>query len=429
MQALILAAGRGSRLGDYNGGTPKCLLEIGRRALIDHQLEAFAEAGLAPVGVVVGYCADEVKEHVGIRAEYIHNPRWEATNSIYSFWLARDWIKGPVVIVNCDVLFHPDILARLLATHGDAVAYDSSSGKGLEHMKVKAVDGRVLDMSKTLPAEEASGENVGMLVLTAETARALFDKAGELIRDGGETGWLSSAVREVAKQRAMFAVDIAGLPWGEIDSAYDLDHVRRESWPAIRRTTGKAKRRGRVLRAAALTAVIALAAGLGMYVRSTSRPADRSWEEVELVGAPGIALELPDRTQRWWLLEGGAESRAELRGPGPVRIESRLILPPGAKQRVPYVLRVKLDHKLVDLFKKDTLPDAEAPHAEWLLGRRKRVELNLPAGAHEIAVSVVGAEPGARCLLRVRQPELDQESEPEPESDDDEDRIDLAKQL
>ena len=85
MQALILAAGRGSRLGGHTADVPKCLLEVGRRPLIEHQLGTLADAGVGPVGMVLGYCADEIKGVVGIRAEYILNPRWNTTNSLYSF--------------------------------------------------------------------------------------------------------------------------------------------------------------------------------------------------------------------------------------------------------------------------------------------------------------------------------------------------------
>jgi choline kinase len=428
MRGLILAAGRGSRLGGYADGTPKCLLEIGRRRLIEHQLEALADAGVAPVAMVIGYGADEVREAVGIRAEYIHNRRWELTNSVYSYHLAREWITGPLVLLNCDVLFHPEILSRVLAVKSDALAYDSRSGGAPEQMKVAVKDGRVVDMAKDLPPGAWSGENLGVLCLSAETAQALAERAGQVIAEGGENTWLSSALRQVAKERPIQAIDVAGLPWGEIDSAYDLEHVRKRVWPAILGSTGKAKRRGRALRAVALAAAIALAAAAAAYVRSAGDLGYDAWEDAELEGAPGLALKLPNRTQRWWLLEGGAEAAVALKGPGPVRIESRLLLPDGPRS-VPYVLRVKLDGKLVDLFKKDALPDPGAPHAQWRLGKRKRVELNLPAGAHKLAVAVLGAEAEMRCLLRVRQPDLDQEPEPDGDEEEQEDRVDLAKQF
>ena len=94
MQAVILAAGMGSRLKAVTGGMAKALLEVGGRPLILHQLEALADHGVGPVLVIVGYQADEVKDAVGDRAETLVNDRFEETNSLYSLWLARHWIKG-----------------------------------------------------------------------------------------------------------------------------------------------------------------------------------------------------------------------------------------------------------------------------------------------------------------------------------------------
>ena len=58
IQAVILAAGRGSRLGSSGDEVPKCLLEVGRRRLIEHQLDSLADAGVGPVHIVVGYGAE-----------------------------------------------------------------------------------------------------------------------------------------------------------------------------------------------------------------------------------------------------------------------------------------------------------------------------------------------------------------------------------
>jgi choline kinase len=411
MQGLILAAGRGSRLGGHSPDTPKCLLEVGRRPLIEHQLAACAEAGIAPVAMVLGYCADEVREVVGIRAEYVHNPRWATTNSIYSFWAARDWIKGPVVVMNCDILFEPAVLARLLAAGGDALVYDSSSGHGLEHMKVKAEDGRLVDMSKELPAAESSGENLGILSFTAETARAVIERAGQIIASGGHCSWLAAAVRDVAEQRPIRVVDVAGLAWGEIDSMWDLELARKSVWPAVERSTQHPKRRRfwqAIPRWAALP-FVPLVFGTGFGIWQSARPsrtAPVSWDTVGMRGAPSVEVELPDRTQSWWVLEQGSSVRAHVHGPGPVRLDSRVVLHDGVA-KVPYVLRVEVDGKLHDLHKKDGVPDPGARFQGAPVARRKDVTIDLSPGPHTISIQLAGAVQGDRCLVRARAPETE----------------------
>ena len=82
MQAVILAAGFGSRLKSVTGGKAKPLIDIGGRPLILHQLEALADHGVGPVLVIVGHQADEVQAVIGDRAETLRNDRYAETNSL-----------------------------------------------------------------------------------------------------------------------------------------------------------------------------------------------------------------------------------------------------------------------------------------------------------------------------------------------------------
>jgi choline kinase len=244
MQALILAAGRGSRLAE---STPKCLVEVGGRPLLSHQLEAAKAAGARRVTVVTGHGHELVRRVAGEAAEIVHNARYAETNSLYSFWLARRRVRGDVLVMNCDVLF-PHYVLRGLLHRGSALAFDSRSGESREHMKVSVEDGRLLAMSKELGSEETDGENLGLIHLTEEVARAAFDTAGQLISRGHEQDWLGSAINVVARRHPIACVDVAGLPWVEIDYPHDLVEARREVWPAIAR---QRSRLGLQLRASA----------------------------------------------------------------------------------------------------------------------------------------------------------------------------------
>src|SRR3954466_6573988 len=124
MQAVILAGGTGSRLKAVTGGKAKALVEVGGRPLILHQLEALADHGIGPVLVIVGYQAAELRKVIGERAETLENERYAETNSLYSLWLARQWIKGPFVLLNCDLFFDPEILAQVIEEAGNVLAYD-----------------------------------------------------------------------------------------------------------------------------------------------------------------------------------------------------------------------------------------------------------------------------------------------------------------
>ena len=404
MQALILAAGRGSRLGNKSEEAPKCLLEVGRRPIIEHQLEALAEAGVGPVGMVLGYSADEIKEVVGIRAEYIMNSRWGQTNSLYSFSLASDWVKGPLLILNSDIVFHPEVLDRLLKVQGDAFAYDSSSGHGREHMKVhldRGKRGRLVKMSKTLSADEVSGENVGILSLTKDTVDALFEKARKLIEDGGGKNWLGSAVCEIAAERSIQGVDVSDLPWGEIDFSYDLDRVRREVWPAIRKNRKQSRRR-RLARTLAAVVIVFLC-GHTLF-RLQAPPLESAWDGVDIESIERVAIYSGEQAKRWSLLSENSNAEMHVRGPTRVRIDSRLVRGASDETESPYVLEIMLDGKRIDWFKQNAAVSNSWKHPQWVVSKKHRITLDVPEGHSIIRIRLVASDSG-RCLIRVHQEE------------------------
>jgi choline kinase len=398
MQALILAAGRGSRLGGTSYAQPKCLLEIGRRRLIEHQLDALAEAGVGPVHMVLGYAADEIREIVGGRAEYVINPRWDITNSLYSFWMAREVIAGDVMVLNSDVLFGPEILCRLLDAPGDAFAFDSASGRGREQMKVRIANGRLIEMSKDLVADESCGENVGILKLTAATAARLAERAGALIEAGRTEDWLGTAVNAVAREGELLAVDVAGLPWVEIDFPVDLARARKEVWPALQRGRGRLRRWGRPVLIGSLP-LLALAAVLVLPPLLSGEQHGLDWETVPLDREP-VRLAVGDSVQTWWLVDGSQDLEVGVAGPAGLRVETRLLAPLGEEE--PYVIEVALDGRRVDWYKLTAKRSDKARYEGRAVGSRERVKLDVPAGAQRLTVRIVAPDESV-CLVRVRQ--------------------------
>jgi L-glutamine-phosphate cytidylyltransferase len=230
MDAVILAAGRGSRL---NEGRPKCLVEIGGRPLIHHQLDALRSAGIERVTVVVGYQGGDVCHALPDGTRVVFNDRYAETNSLYSFMLARPDVGDDVLVLNADVLFHPVIPRVLVGWNGSVLAYDSSSGDDAEHMKVEIRGGALTAMSKELPADRTAGENVGMIRLSGDLAAATFDAGAAILAAGHERDWLASAVDIAAVGHRLHCLDVRGLPWTEIDFPEDLEHARSKVLPAI----------------------------------------------------------------------------------------------------------------------------------------------------------------------------------------------------
>jgi choline kinase len=245
MKGVILAAGAGTR---FNGALhPKCLALFDERTLISFQLSALRSCGVTDITVVVGFASDTVRLACGPHVRFVENTRFQETNSLYSLWLARPVLHEGFVVMNCDVLFHPALLADLLTSRHDnalLVSYPDldEAGWGDEEMKVQVRRGRVVDIDKGLSSRDADGENVGIAKFSAGGASRLISMMDELVAADHLRAWAPRAFKAFARHNALYAIGTRGLPWTEIDTPEDYRHARECVYPAIRQSMDRPRR-------------------------------------------------------------------------------------------------------------------------------------------------------------------------------------------
>lgn len=121
MQAIILAAGMGRRLGELTKDNTKCMLEVNGIRLIDRTLESLSQLQLNRVVIVVGYNGAKVKQYLGnsykgMEIVYVDNPVYDKTNNIYSLFLARDYmVAEDTILLESDLIFEHGVIDKLLA--------------------------------------------------------------------------------------------------------------------------------------------------------------------------------------------------------------------------------------------------------------------------------------------------------------------------
>ncbi len=232
--AVILAAGKSRRLGSLTESMPKCLLPLGDKTIMEHQIENLRSNGIEHITIVTGFCDAMIRERFGDGYTYIENEVYDRTNSIYSLWLALKEIKGGVIVLNSDVVFHPEILGNLLASpHPDALAICFQNGMADEEMKVKVQDEKIIDISKQMDPADADGENLGVVKFSANGVKVLFDKVDELVGQGTVNAWAPLAFQEICADHPLYAVATGGLPWIEIDFPEDYEAARDAVYPKI----------------------------------------------------------------------------------------------------------------------------------------------------------------------------------------------------
>lgn len=229
-RAVLLAAGRGTRLAPLTLGTPKCLVTIGGRALIDLQLEALAAVGIHDITIVAGFMAKAVISHVGARARVVVNHDYVSTGSIVSLALAAPHLRGHAFLLqNADTLYPTDLLRRFVTAPRENACLVHAPGiyrPGEYHVQV--AQGRIVSYDRDLPPEHAVGESAQLLRVGAAASAPFLDRLDDLVSTRGPAGFPNQAYDVLMQSGGLWPVFTAGLPWWEIDSADDLERCTRE---------------------------------------------------------------------------------------------------------------------------------------------------------------------------------------------------------
>lgn len=233
MKAIILAAGRGSRMKDLTEERPKCLVELRGKSLLDWQLEALRVAGVKEIAIVTGY-----KRELLAKGELVefHNARWADTNMVSSLACADQWLKSePCIVSYSDIFYGPAAVQSLIANSGClAVTYDPNWLKlwekrfgdpllDAETFRLQA-DGTLSEIGKKPQSiSEVQGQYMGLLRITpkgwAEIVRIRSNLLAQQCDKMHMTGTLQQVIE--AGRIHVFAVPYIG-EWGEVDSPSDL---------------------------------------------------------------------------------------------------------------------------------------------------------------------------------------------------------------
>ena len=244
VHVVVLAAGRGSRLGALGSDTPKWLLSVGDRTLADRHLEGIARAdgAVASVRVVTGHAADAIAGELARRPEpvgLVPNPEFAELNNWWSLLRALRELPedGPVAVINADLLADPAHVAAFLAeaATGDAdglLAVDLEKVLTDESMKVELGPGGTLTRIGKVGIDAPVGEYVGMLMARGPALRAVRSHLERFVGvPEAANEWYEGAVGRSATEG--IAWHVWPMPtggWVEIDD--DADYETAEALAA-----------------------------------------------------------------------------------------------------------------------------------------------------------------------------------------------------
>lgn len=227
MTAVLLAAGISSRLRPLTDASPKSLLPVGGKPLLQRTLEILQRAGIQRCIIVTGYLHEMLETFVqslplNLEITFVHNPLFSSTNNNYSLWLSHSALGGnAILLLDADILFDPQILARLLKSpHADVLVMSRSNKLGHEEIKLELDShGRIIRIGKEVNLQKAVGESLGIEKFSAATAEKLFETLGRR-KDRNE--FYEASFQEIIDAGAeIYTVESGGFPCMEIDTPED----------------------------------------------------------------------------------------------------------------------------------------------------------------------------------------------------------------
>lgn len=239
MKAIILAAGMASRLRPLTENTPKCLLKVGEKCLLQRSIDALASNGIRDFVIVTGYLHEMIETFVAeqygdnINVKFIHNDVFDSTNNIYSLWLARPEAEGQeILLLDSDLLYDPRIITKVMESDADNVLTLIRHELGEEEMKVvlDRENGTIIEISKTCNPANAAGESLGIEKMGCRYTSALYKELEPMMNEEHlENVFYERAFeRLIAKGHTYKVIDVTELFSCELDTVEDFENAKEK---------------------------------------------------------------------------------------------------------------------------------------------------------------------------------------------------------
>lgn len=232
MQAIIMAAGKGSRLGALTAGNPKSFVEIKGKKLIEYNLELLQRYGIDEIIIVTGYRCEAfeelTKDMKNVRLMY--NPFYEMVNVLGSFYMGMEALHDDFIYLHADTLCEPAIFEKLIQSGADVLLPVEYKACDEEAMKVRSENGKIVEITKQMPLGVAEGEFIGIAAFKKEVIPALKAKTKQLMKEKEFTAYFESAIQRLIDEEdfQIQAVPTQGAFWAEIDFLEDYERAVSE---------------------------------------------------------------------------------------------------------------------------------------------------------------------------------------------------------
>lgn len=245
MKAIILAAGRGMRLGKYTESIPKGLLKLSGKTILEMQIECYRNAGITDISIVKGY-RGELINFSGVK--YYWNRDFDTTNMVVSLIKAAKEFTDDVIISYADIVFEPEILEQMIESKKDIAVLVDNSWEKYWYMRYGTInydlesliindEGNILEIGRTvISKDEMNARYIGVLKFSRERLKEVLNIVTEASTYYSVTPWkhsgkpypkayMTDLLQAIIDKGVEVKAEKVSNGWLEFDSVKDYENA------------------------------------------------------------------------------------------------------------------------------------------------------------------------------------------------------------
>lgn len=229
MKAIIMAAGKGTRISRYLSGNPKCTVKLNKKFLIEYTVDLLKEKGINDISIVLGYNPTPIKEILKDKGvKFFYNPFYDVTNSIASLWFTKELLveDDSVLLMNGDVFMEPKLLDYILGLNSSPLLLADSTRTIDADYRFKYEDKILIKYGKDLSVEDTTGEYVGIGMISKEHVGLFKSNLEKMINNQEHSFWWENILYHNMDSLKVNVEDVKPFFWAEVDYIEDYKRIK-----------------------------------------------------------------------------------------------------------------------------------------------------------------------------------------------------------
>ena len=229
MKALILAAGKGTRLRPLTNKTPKILLNFGNSNILEYLFGCLKENNINEIYVVTGYKSDQIKKKFNSKVNLIYNKRYQTTNSIYSLFLAKEKLyNSNFLLINGDIIISKKYFKINEKNKKHSFTYGIKKKRvKLGEMNLVIKKNNVKNIGKDISSKISDTESAQITYFRKKDSKLLFKNVDKLININQKNLFPASAYEDIIKKSCLKIKYVNKNHWLELDNLTDYKKVKK----------------------------------------------------------------------------------------------------------------------------------------------------------------------------------------------------------